>query len=563
MPHLLTLHHGQLLAIVSPGEPIGHASLSGLSTALTDPARELPAFTLPLTWPNLVQLSATMPGAIMGPELQEWAVAETARRTAQVAPGLDGLLPDDFTPYPWQVSAAARFAQVGQALLSDQPGCGKTYSALLGILTREVSHGDALPALVIAPASVVSSWHASAEHLFPAAECVAYRGPRRVPRGDVLVTSYDLAARDADKLAKYGIRTLVVDEHHLIKNPQAARTKAVVKLGGQVDHVIAMSGTPITHSPADIFPTLKTLDVQSWPSSERFADRYLDQRLGDYGVEIAGFRPETRAEFDTCLAGVWRMVTKADALPFLPPKVYTSREVTMPPKWRKAYQDMAETFSADLPDDGGEVDTMHVLTQLAVLMAMTAGPCEVTYTPDEDPEKPDHLHTKLLPGSWKVDELVEVLRERAPGEQVLVFSLSRQLVDLATERLRTEGYQCVTIVGGMSAAAKDYARDAFQTGRARVCLATTQAGGVGLTLTAASCVVFLSRPFSIVDALQAEDRAHRIGSERHKTIDVVDIVTTDSVDQRVAEILRERGMSLQDFLTGAESVRALLKGGKR
>jgi SNF2 family DNA or RNA helicase len=130
-------------------------------------------------------------------------------------------------------------------------------------------------------------------------------------------------------------------------------------------------------------------------------------------------------------------------------------------------------------------------------------------------------------------------------------------------RLRAEGYRCVTIVGGMSAQAKDYAKNVFQTGQAQVCLATTQAGGVGLTLTAASCVVFLSRPFSIVDALQAEDRAHRIGSERHKVIDVVDIVTTDSVDQRVAEILRERGMSLQDFLTGAESVRALLKGGKR
>ena len=152
------------------------------------------------------------------------------------------------------------------------------------------------------------------------------------------------------------------------------------------------------------------------------------------------------------------------------------------------------------------------------------------------------------------------LAER-PDQQVLVFSPSRQLIELAAARLDSDGITYAKIVGGQTTRRRDAEKDAFQAGERRVCLATTQAGGVGLTLTAASTVVFLSRPFSLVDALQAEDRAHRIGSERHESIEIVDIVTEHSIDQRVAAILRVREQSLEDFLRGAKKydVKGLLE----
>ena len=136
-------------------------------------------------------------------------------------------------------------------------------------------------------------------------------------------------------------------------------------------------------------------------------------------------------------------------------------------------------------------------------------------------------------------------------QQVLVFSPSRQLIELAAARLEADGVSFARVVGAQTPRTRDAEVAAFQAGQRRVMLATTQAGGVGITLTAASTVVFLSRPFSLVDALQAEDRAHRIGSERHESIEIIDIVTENSVDQRVAAILRERGQSLAEFLAGA------------
>jgi len=363
--------------------------------------------------------------------------------------------------------------------------------------------------------------------------------------------------RDVDKLRAYGFRTLVLDEHHAVKSRDAKRTVAATELSAGIPLTIELSGTPITHSPDDIFAPLRIMDPDTYPAHDRYVSRYLRSVPVDYGEQYDGFWPERVDEFNSGLAGVWRRVTKADALE-LPPKVYSERVVMMPPKWRTAYDAFAETMSATLPDDGGTLDVMHVLQQLTALMAMTSAPCTVEYTPNEDPDKPDHVHVQLEPTSWKVDALLDVLDER-PTQQVVVFSPSRQLIDLAAVALDKRKTPYGMIVGGQSTKLRDAQVASFQAGELPVMLATTQAGGIGITLTAASTVVFLSRPWAYRDAIQAEDRAHRIGSERHESIEVVDIVVERSIDQRVKEVLRDRKDSLDTFVTGAASVRELLR----
>jgi SNF2 family DNA or RNA helicase len=536
--------------MVDPALPVGQASLTGAAKPLTDRHAAIPAFKLPLTWANLVQLSRTLPGATWDGALELWAAEQVIARTTTGEP-LRYSLPDGLKAYPWQSEAAGQFARLGGNMYSDDPGTGKTISALLAVVERELRHGDALPALVVSPGSVCTPWQEAARRWLPRVPVTSYRGLRRSlnhPVG-VFVTSYDILARDADKLAAVQWGTLVLDEHHMIKNRSAKRTQAATKLAHHTNHAIALSGTPLTHSPDDVFATLRVLDRDTWPDHSRFVNRYCDTAADDYGERVVGLRADREPEFYAAMAGSWRRVTKADALPFLPPKVYSRRTVAMPDKWRRAYDDFAATMSANLPD-GGELDVMNVLTQLAGLMAMTAGPCRVEYEPNADPNRPDHVHVILEPGSWKVAALAEVLAER-PDQQVLVFSPSRQLIDLAAAMLAENRISHAMVVGAQSHKARDAEVAAFQGGTRRVMLATTQAGGVGLTMTAASTVVFLSRPFSLVDALQAEDRAHRIGSERHESIEIVDIVTENSIDQRVAAILRERNQSLADFLKGA------------
>ncbi|MGO4984959.1 SNF2-related protein, partial [Collinsella sp. Sow4_E3] len=131
-----------------------------------------------------------------------------------------------------------QFARTGRLMLNDEPGTGKTASSVLAV--AEVG-ADALPVVVVCPASVVTAWVEAWATWAPHLHVGRYMGPKRAallatePRPhDVLVTSYDTMARDVDKLNALfdGRGTVILDEHHLIKNPKAARSKAARKLAG-------------------------------------------------------------------------------------------------------------------------------------------------------------------------------------------------------------------------------------------------------------------------------------------------------------------------------------------
>jgi SNF2 family DNA or RNA helicase len=286
----------------------------------------------------------------------------------------------------------------------------------------------------------------------------------------------------------------------------------------------------------------------------------------DYNAEILGLHPYTEPEFRATLTGQHRRVSKADVLSHLPPKVYSTRSVVLPPAYRKAYDDMETEMIADLPD-GGELSVMSVLAQITRLgqLASAAADVEVTYGPEVDEEtgeEREHVHVTLKAPSWKVDELLAVLDER-PGQPVVAFSPSRQLVMLAANAAEATGRQVGLVVGGQSMAERTDTVAAFQAGKLDLLAVTTGAGGVGLTLTAAGTVVFLQRPWSLVEALQAEDRCHRIGSEVHDSIEVIDIVASNTIDSRVRAVLRDKAGQLADLLQDQRIVTELLGGSRR
>jgi SNF2 family DNA or RNA helicase len=209
---------------------------------------------------------------------------------------------------------------------------------------------------------------------------------------------------------------------------------------------------------------------------------------------------------------------------------------------------------------------MSVLAQMTRLLQLSCSSADVwteeVWELDKDlGEKVlvDKMMVKLREPSWKVDAFMEILAER-PGKQVVAFAPSRQLVDLAAERAIKDGYRVARIVGGQSATVRRRNLDDFQAGKADVICVTTSAGGVGITLTAASTGVFLQRPWSYVEASQAEDRLHRIGSERHESVDIIDIVAKKTIDARMREVLREKSAALADLVQDPRIVAECLGG---
>lgn len=555
-----------------------------LVTPLVKPSDPPGALTLPATWAAVVQLShlfgsTWQPGA----RLTAWLGEQLQRRTRRDGPLYQP--PEGLVPREYQREGAAMIAELGRGLLFDEAGTGKTITTIVGLVTwaatwRPARPGDTPgqltpehgpqfpPVLVIAPASVVDPWVEAWRTWAPHVRAIAYRGsPDRrrklIGAADVYVTSYDTARSDAAKgrpLDRLAAKAVVVDECHQIKSPHAGRSLAARRLARRADAYVALSGTPITHHPGDLWPALEALSHDAWPSNERWKARYCVTQQGDYSAKVLGLRQDTEQELRTALLGQHRRVAKADVLTQLPPKVYSVRTVELPAQWRKAYDAMEKDMIAALPD-GTELTVMSVLAQLTRLsqLASAAADVRVTVEPDAEGELREHVAVTLKAPSWKVDALLEVLAER-PGEPVVAFAPSRQLMTLAGQQATKAGLQVGYVVGGQTPKERTETVDRFQMGKLDLLCATTGAGGVGLTLTAARTVVFLQRPWSFVEASQAEDRCHRIGSERHDSIEIIDIVAADTVDSRVRAVLREKAGQLSDLLQDPRIVSQLLGG---
>jgi SNF2 family DNA or RNA helicase len=531
------------------------------------------ALTAPLSWATVVQLGHAFGSAwAAGPRLAAWVRDELTRRVA-AGGELTYTPPEGRTPRPYQVEGALMLAATGRVLLFDEQGTGKTITTILGLVERANAqpHG-VYPVVCVVPASTVDPWIEAWRTWAPHVRVTAWRGApaKRLAlagTADVYVTSYDTARVDAGDtsgaLVKLKPAGLVVDECHLIKSPHAMRSLAVRRLAKRARSFVALSGTPITHTPDDLWPTLEALAPTVYPAHSRFTDRYCAKATGDYAETITGLNPFTEPEFRTSLLGQHRRVAKADVLTHLPPKIYSTRVVELPPAYRKAYDAMEDAMVLGLREDGSELSVMSVLAQLTRLAQLASAAADVTVSTEtnDDGEDVEHVTVTLKAPSWKVDALIEILDER-PGQRVVAFAPSRQLVMLAAEAARESGRRVGLVVGGQTMTERTDTVNAFQAGGLDLLCVTTAAGGVGLTLTAAGTVAFLQRPWSIVDALQAEDRCHRIGSERHDCIEVIDIVAADTIDSRVRAVLHEKAGQLADLLQDQRIVTQLL-GGQR
>lgn len=571
---IIIMAAGAIHAVASQAKKLG------LITPLISKSDPPGASVVPLSWPAVVQMSFTFGAAwTPGPNLTKWCMDEVSKRCGHGRKELRYQLPQEvvdlgFALYPWQIENAKMVAHCSGGLITDDPGLGKTQSAIVGLAERELWGIPSTPAVVVCPPSVVDSWVRAFQLWAPHWRATAWRGtPAKraalVGEFDIYVTGYPLARRDAapgmalgkSPLAKIKPRAVVADEIQNINNPDAVQTRATQRLAKIAECLVPMSGTPVNHNVKGLHPTLEVMEPGAYPSGERFTDRYALELNGDYGSpEIIGLNPHNEPEFRTSLLGRMTRHNKTACLPDLPPKVYSIRHVELPPQYLKVYRDMEAKMIAEMPD-GQELTVMGVLAQIVRLQQLSSAAADVE-TYEELDEKTGEIKVKqkvtLKFPSWKVDALLEVLAER-PGQPVVCFAPSRQLIMLAGQAAAAQGLRVGHIVGGQTPAERTASIDTFQAGGLDLLCATTQAGGTGLTLTAAGTFVFLQRPYSLVESLQAEDRGHRIGT-LHDSIEIIDIYATGTIDSAIRSVLHDKADQLGELLRDPAIVSGLFGG---
>lgn len=360
-------------------------------------------------------------------------------------------------------------------------------------------------------------------------------------------------------------RTLILDEAHALCNTKTKQSQAAEKIARVVEHIFLMSGTPITNDIGGFWRAHSVIDTRSFPSQDRYKERYTDRFTGQHGPEVEGLTSVNRDEFYTVLQGTMRRVSKKDVLKDLPDKTYSTRVVELPPHYMAAYREMEEDMIAHIPDTDEPLPVMNTLAQLQRLTQLASSACdvEIEYVLDENKdsftfgEEVAHYKVTMREPSWKVDELMTIMAESV-GEPIITAAPHAQLMTLAGKRAEKEGYRVGYIKGGQAAKARTAVREAFQGNELDLLCVTTSAGGVGLTLTAAHTMVMLERPWAYWQADQMEDRIHRRGQSGQ--VSIIDIIARNTVEYRVREALKDKAQQLSDLIRDPHIMRNFLGG---
>jgi SNF2 family DNA or RNA helicase len=229
----------------------------------------------------------------------------------------------------------------------------------------------------------------------------------------------------------------------------------------------------------------------------------------------------------------------------------------MSTKQKKAYDQMRDHMIAEL-EGSGPVVAPSVLTQTTRLHQFASSYAEMVIDESTGDQK-----AILSDPSCKIDALMDDIDNGDFGDDsVAVCAVSRQLLELLSARLEKAKIPHGMITGAQNEDERQKAIDDFQSGRIKWILFTDKAGGVGVTLTAARQLVMLQRPWSLVDHKQALDRVHRIGSEIHDSILIIDYVTEGTIEERVIQVLETKAENFEQIVNDKSRLLQLLKDDK-
>ena len=555
---------------------------------------------VPTSWASCLALRSTFRSdLVIGPNLTAWAANEVATR---IAPANDLRDLESFEGdgnedlFPHQRAGVKFLATARRALLADEPGLGKTAQAIRSLKELQDNGEDVFPALVVCPNTLKKNWAREFARWWPGVDVQVIKGSATQRRkqfesgADVYVINWE-SLRSHSRLAPYGsvalarcvscgghdekvsenrcevhlrelnhidFKAVVADEIHRSKEPKSKQTRALWAATGSADIRFALTGTPVANNVLDMWAILHWLSPDEWPSKSRWIDRMVNTMLNAFGgMMVLGVKPHMEEEFYATINPRMRRMLKAKVLPWLPEMMFERRDIEMPAKQKKAYDQMRDLMIAEL-ESGEALTAPSALTQTIRLLQFASSYAEIAVD-----ETTGETRAVLAEPSGKIDSLMADVENGDFGDDsVAVCAVSRQLIELLSARLTKAKIAHGLITGAQNEDERQQAVDDFQSGKIKWILFTAQAGGVGITLTAARRLVMLQRPWSLVDHKQALDRVHRIGSEIHDSVIITDYVTEGTIEERVIQVLETKADNFEQIVRDKDKLLSLLKDDK-
>ncbi len=476
-----------------------------------------------------------------------------------------GDLENVLRPYQKQGVAWLHFLRANGfgGILADEMGLGKTLqtlaffktlrSAECGVRSNLPTAPAAIPHsalrtphLIVCPTSLVFNWVAEVKKFTPELKILALHGPDRHARfdeiaaSDIVVTSYALIRRDAEKYCGLEFDTVALDEAQHIKNRQTQNAQAVKAV--RAKHRIVLTGTPLENSVLDLWSIFDFLMPGYLGTAKDFRERYE--------LPIA---KEKNAEAQARLARRLRPFMlrrlKKEVAADLPAKIEQVSFCDLTPDQRGVYQQVIEASRKEvLAAVGAQGLAKSRMVVLTALLRLRQVCCDLRLL------KLDNVNPANASG--KLDLFGELLEEVIDGgHRVLVFSQFVGMLALLKERLTAEKIEFCYLDG--STTDRGAVVEQFQKNDAiPVFLISLKAGGVGLNLTGADTVIHFDPWWNPAVEDQATDRAHRIGQT--KVVTSYKLITRDTVEEKILTLQNRKREIIQATIGGEEAFAAAL-----
>lgn len=451
------------------------------------------------------------------------------------------VVPEGLTLFKYQANEGVPFIlSRNRSYLAHDPGLGKTAQFICAVNTKPG------PCLIICPAFLKGTWVREITKWsikdFPHIVVLETKEQmENMSHGsfDFVIVSDAIVSRPwvLEFLGTLQFRFVCIDEAHRFKTPHSQRAVAV--FGGKLarekrpplvskglvykaEHVVCLSGTPILNRPFELWPVLFALAPETidFMDQQTFGFKYCDPTENEYG-EYLFLGSANEAELHKKLfSRFMHRLEKSTVLPDLPAKV---RQVVMLPEGLQ----QSETHKMDLALQSkinlDDIETASGLGEYATLRHLI-GQAKVQFV---------------------TDFVTNTLQEN-PTESIILYAHHRDVIQHLTSNLRD--FAPRVIVGGVSAEERQRIQDDFQNKEFRLLIGNISSMNLGLTLTAATRVVFAEYDWTPSANEQAEDRAHRIGQT--SSVFVQYLVLPKSLDEIILNALLEKQKRIAKIIGG-------------
>jgi superfamily II DNA or RNA helicase len=467
-------------------------------------------------------------------------VLEYVERENEIAEGLDlerqllakvrgghdplhGVLKTKLLPY--QVRGAIFASCRGRVILADDMGLGKTVQALAAAEMLRRRRGIT-KVLVVAPASVKYQWKTEIEKFTDLpAQVIDGLLPRRQelyasPRFFNL-TSYELVLKDVRYMHELAPDLIILDEAQRIRNWATATARTIKQLKSR--YALVLTGTPLENKLEELFSVVEFIDGRRLGPAFRFLHEH---RTEDENGRLIGYRGLDRIHDQ--LAPILLRRTRQEVLKDLPQRTDQIRHVPLTPQQAEPYWEQHDILAALMRKWErqrwlSEIDLRRIMCCLQNMRML----CDSTF-----------LFDKQTNHSPKLAEFREIIRELTIEEsrKVVVFSEYERMTHLAGKELEKLGIGYVSLHGGVPSRNRGALIEEFRSDPECKVFLSTDAGGVGLNLQAASAVINLEPPWNPARLEQRIGRVHRLGQAH--PVHVVHLLTKDSIEERVWETMK-------------------------